>query len=287
MNSSTGVVQITVHGSIDVDIIDKIGVNNTKYLDVDDKSLFEVNDYDMILQTIKCSRMGTNYFDTIEQQYENRNILNKFLENNTNIEELVEKLKKINGKIIDDDFYNAKNDSEIKLLKETYHKPSYANNKTIGKEIYPINENVYNKLSFKEQKKYLINKRFKNHKYFSADNDDFENDKIQWNITLLYKPNNGKTKKIKSRVLYSQYVDESKLKKGVYFSDIYDKIQELMEFDSSIPTFKKLIVADFSCSPLDDILEEESTERDKRYISNILERTSSYSKPSNDYIDNY
>ena len=287
MNSSIGIVQITVHGSIDINLIDKIGVNNTKYLDIDDKTFFEVNDYDMILQTIKCSRMGTNYFDTIEQQYKNRNILNKFLENNTSIEELVDKLKKVNGKILDEDFLYAKNDSEIKLLTETYHKPSYANDKTIGKEIYPIDENVYNYLSFKEHKKYLINKRFKNHKYFSADNDDFENDKIQWNITLLYKPNNGKTKKIKSRVLFSQYVDELKLKKGVYFSDIYDKIYELMEFATSIPKFKKLIVADFSCNPLDDVLEEESTERDKRYITNMLDRTSSYSIPTTDYIFNY
>ena len=34
-----------------------------------------------------------------------------------------------------------------------------------------------------------------------------------------------KTKKIKSRVLFSQYVNPSELKKGVYFSDIYNKIQ--------------------------------------------------------------
>lgn len=287
MTFPIGIVQITVHGTIDVDLVSKIGVNNTEYLDIDDKSLFEVNDYDMILQTIKCSRMGTNYFDTTEQQQQNRNILNKFLENNTSIEELVDKLKNVNGKIIDEDFLYAKNDSEIKLLTETYHKPSYAKNKTIGEEIYPIDEIVYNYLSFEQHKKYLTNKRFKNYKYFSADNDDFENDKIQWNITLLYKPNNGKTKKIKSRVLYSQYVDSSELKKGVYFSDIYDKIYELMEFDSSIPKFKKLIVADFSCNPLDDVLEKNSTQREKRYITNMLDRTSSYSEPTNDYIDNY
>ena len=164
MNSPVGIVQITVHGTIDIDLINKKGVNNTEYLDIDDKTFFEVNDYDMILQTIKCSRMGTNYFDTIEQQYENRNILNKFLENNTSIEELVDKLKKVNGKIIDEDFLYAKNDSEIKLLTETYHKPSYANDKTIGKEIYPIDENVYNYLTFEQHKKYLTNKRFKNHK---------------------------------------------------------------------------------------------------------------------------
>jgi len=287
MTFPIGIVHITVHGNVNTEIISKTGINKTKYLDIDDKSFFEVNDYNMILQTIKCSRMGTNYFDTIEQQQENRNILNKFLENNTEIEELVEKLKNVNGKITDEDFYYAKNDSEIKLLTETYYKPSYANNKTIGKEIYPIDENVYNYLTFEQHKKYLTNKRFKNHKYFSADNDDFINDKIQWNITLLYKPDNGKTKKIKSRVLYSQYVDPSKLKNGVYYSDIYNKISELMEFDSSIPRFKKLIVADFSCNPLDDILEEESTEREKRYISNMLERTSSYSEPTNDFIDNY
>ena len=191
MSFPIGIVQITVHGSIDAEIVLKTGINRTKYLDIDDKSFFEVNNYNMILQTIKCSRMGTNYFDTIEQQQENRNILNKFLENNTEIEELVEKLKNVNGKIIDDDFYYAKNDSEIKLLTETYYKPSYANDKTIGKEIYPIDKNVYSKLNFEQHKNYLTNKRFKNHKYFSADNDDFENDKIQWNITLLYKKCNS------------------------------------------------------------------------------------------------
>ena len=68
---------------------------------------------------------------------------------------------------------------------------------------------------------------------------------------------------------------------------IVDKIQELMEFDIYIPKFKKLIVADFSCSPLDDVLEEESTERDKRYITNMLDRTSSYTEPTDDFIDNY
>ena len=140
MNSPIGIVQITVHGAIDIKLINRKGVHNTEYLDIDDKTFFEVNDYDMILQTLKCSRIGTNYFDTIEQQYKNRNILNKFLENNTSIEELVDKLIKVNGKIIDEDFQYAKNDSEIKLLTETYHKPSYANDKTIGKEIYPINE---------------------------------------------------------------------------------------------------------------------------------------------------
>ena len=82
------------------------------HISIDDNKFFEVNDYNMILQTIRCSRMGTNYFDTIQQQYENRNILNKFLENNTSIEELVDKLKKVNGKIIDEDFLYAKNDSE-------------------------------------------------------------------------------------------------------------------------------------------------------------------------------
>ena len=148
MSFPIGIVQITVHGTVDAEIVSKTGINGTKYLDIDDKSFFEVNDYNMILQTIKCSRMGTNYFDTIEQQKQNRTLLNKFLENNTEIEELVEKLKKVNGKIIDEDFQYAKNDSEIKLLTETYHKPSYANDKTIGKEIYPINENIYNKLTF-------------------------------------------------------------------------------------------------------------------------------------------
>ena len=38
---------------------------------------------------------------------------------------------------------------------------------------------------------------------------------------------------------------------------------------------------------VDDVLEEESTERDKRYITNMIERTSSYSEPTDDFIDNY
>ncbi len=152
MDSPIGIVQITVHGCIDINIVNKTGFNNTQYLDIDNNTLFEVNNYNMILQTIKCSRIGTNYFDTNYEQQQNRNILNEFLENNTNIEKLVEKLKNVNDKISDEDFIYAKSDSEIKLLTETFHKPSYGSNKTIGKEIHPIDKYIYNNLSFKKKK---------------------------------------------------------------------------------------------------------------------------------------
>ena len=245
-----GIIQFTVHGDLLNEKKLTMGINKTEYPYIED--LTKENNFGMKLQFIKSSSIGTCYFDTIEEQYINRQILEDFLEKDSNdLNNLVSELKEINTPITKKQINEEDDEENKKLLIQTFNNPSYTSEKTIGSVILP-------------------NQKYNDNKSFTADDDDFENDRIQWNISLLYKP--LKTKKIKSIILFGEESDKNKLKKGVKYSDIFEKIVNMMKNNKAIPKFDKLLVVDFSCSPIDKALGD-GNKRDSRNIIRQLKRT--------------